>query len=114
VTAALFLETCEPLRALLFEPAGEGASGGSAANAAGEELAHRVLQVSRGYPLILTRLGDLAKQGPLTGELDRLTALGAGDLPDIFAGPGSEEDRRKEQRYFEAATADRALAPGAS
>jgi len=114
VTAALFLETCEPLRALLFEPVGEGASGGDAANAAGEELAHRVLQVSRGYPLILTRLGELAKQGPLTGELDRLTALGAGDLPDIFAGPGSEEDRRKEQRYFEAATADRALAPGAS
>jgi hypothetical protein len=103
--AALFLETCEPLRGLLFEAVG-GENAESAGSAEGQELAYRVLRVSRGYPLILRRLGEVAKAGraALSGELDRLAALG-GDLPDIFAGPGSDEDRRKEQRYFEVVAA---------
>jgi hypothetical protein len=115
--AALFLETSEPLRALLFGDVGAGASSASQASPAaadGQDLAHRVLQASRGHPLILKRLGDLAKQGgsALSAELDRLTALGAGDLPDLFAGPGTDEERRKEQSYFEEAVAALTLAPG--
>jgi hypothetical protein len=55
----------------------------------------------------LRRLGEIAKQGreALAGELDRLSGLGGGDLPDIFAGSGSDEDRRKELCYFEAVLA---------
>lgn len=94
--AALFLETSEPLRKVLFEGEGGGEKG--------EDLAYRVLRVSRGHPLILRGLGELAKKGreALMGELDRIAALGGGDLPDIFAGPASDEDRRKERGYFEA------------
>ena len=122
--AALFLDTSEALRGVLFEAV--GAEGGSDANANknknetagsadGQELAYRVLRVSRGYPLVLRRLGEVAKQGreALSGELDRLAALGGGDLPDIFAGPGSDEDRRKEHLYFEAAAASLAAGSGA-
>jgi len=107
--AALFLETSDPLRGLLFEA--PGAAGASSSNADGgadgEDFAYRVLRVSRGHPLILRRLGEIAKQGreALAGELDRLSGLGGGDLPDIFAGSGSDEDRRKELCYFEAVLA---------
>ncbi len=60
-------------------------------DAQGEALVQRLLEVSRGHPLILDRLACLAGDAAaLTQALDRLQAAGGcQSLPDVFAGPGS-------------------------
>lgn len=74
--AALFLETSEPLRALVFGGPASAPAGGSP-EVDGHELASRVLEMSGGHPLLLKRLSDIARQGraALAGELDRLSAM---------------------------------------
>lgn len=110
VEAALFLETCEPLRALVHGSSGgaspaAGAMGGiGAASAEGDrELARRVIEASRGHPMILRRLGDLAAEGreALAGALHQLSARGAVSLPDLFAGDRTDEERASEQQYLD-------------
>jgi hypothetical protein len=77
--AALFLDACEPLRSLMNGPGGDPG------------LARRVIEASRGHPLTLKRLGELAGQGraALVDALDRLSASGAGELPDLRELKGS-------------------------
>jgi CHAT domain len=80
--AVLFLRGHEPLRALLAGSESE------------RLLAERVLDVSRGHPLILSRLAALAADtGALGQALDRLQAKGYGELPDLFSAGKSDDER---------------------
>ncbi|HEV7517241.1 MAG TPA: CHAT domain-containing protein, partial [Thermoanaerobaculia bacterium] len=88
--AVLFLQGSEALRRLAF------------GDAAGRELALRLLDVSRGHPLILTRLGALAGERPaLAKALDELEAKGLDRLPDVFTPHLSEKQRKEELAYLE-------------
>src|SRR5436305_7578495 len=70
-------------------------------DAAGWQLASRLLAVSRGHPLILTYLGKLAgDRQALKTALDELEAKGLDRLPDVFA-PLSEAQRKDERAYLE-------------
>ncbi|MEA2559987.1 MAG: hypothetical protein QOH06_1491 [Acidobacteriota bacterium] len=87
--AVLFLQGDEALRRLAF------------GDEAGRKLAIRLLEVSRGHPLILTRLGALAGDPKaLSQALDELEAKGLDRLPDVFA-PLSEAQRKLERAYLE-------------
>ena len=89
--AALFIQNRRALRDLFFGKDEE------------RELGRRALRVSRGHPLILQRLGDLARdrEGFLK-TLERLEQEGlAAGLPDLLAADLSEEEREKERRYLE-------------
>jgi tetratricopeptide (TPR) repeat protein len=88
--AGLFFQSCPPLKELLF------------GNAEGQQLARRVLEVSRGHPLLLQRLGDLAKdRGALAVALEKLESQGLATLPGLFEGVGSDKEREAERRYLE-------------
>ncbi|MCP4700000.1 MAG: CHAT domain-containing protein [Gammaproteobacteria bacterium] len=87
--ALLYLENREQLRQLRHGDKAE------------RELALRVLEISRGHPLILQRLGDLAKdRAALRAALDRFAAQGLfKTLPDVFVS--SRDGRETERRYLE-------------
>jgi tetratricopeptide (TPR) repeat protein len=89
--AALFLRSHDGLRGLYF------------ADEAGRALVVRLLDVSRGHPLILDRLASLARdRQALTGALDALETKGGWQsLPDLFAGAKSTAQREREHRYLE-------------
>jgi hypothetical protein len=88
--ARLFLQGSEALRRLTF------------GDEAGLKLAIRLLKVSRGHPLILTRLGALAgDRVALSQALDELDTKGLDQLPDIFAPHLSEADHDRERAYLE-------------
>ncbi|MFL6290761.1 MAG: AAA family ATPase, partial [Thermoanaerobaculia bacterium] len=87
--AVLFLQGSEALRRLAF------------GDEAGRKLALRLLEVSRGHPLILTRLSALAGDPEaLSQALDELEAKGLDRLPDVFA-PLSKAELEKERAYLE-------------
>lgn len=100
--AARFFEGQRPLRELMVSDDG------------GQQLAQRILMVSRGHPLILARMADMARahlddngkltpagRAALAGAIDRITAAGYRSLPDVFAGVKSEAEREEERRYLE-------------
>jgi tetratricopeptide (TPR) repeat protein len=88
--AVLFLQDSPALRRLAF------------GNDEGWVLARRLLIVSRGHPLILTRLGTLAEDRPaLAAALTELETGGLGRLPDVFTARLSETEREAERRYLE-------------
>jgi tetratricopeptide (TPR) repeat protein len=100
--AALFFEGQPPIRQLLF--------GDDAAQA----LAKRILDVSRGHPLILARIADLARphyhqayglaeagRTALAAALDRIQGDGYGALPEVFAGARTEDERERERAYLD-------------
>jgi tetratricopeptide (TPR) repeat protein len=88
--AILFLQDNPALRRLAF--------GGDE----GRSLARRLLAVSRGHPLILTRLGTLADDPPaLEAALHRLENEGLARLPDVFTANLTEAEREEERRYLE-------------
>jgi tetratricopeptide (TPR) repeat protein len=89
--AALYVRSHESLRRLYYR------------DATGQALAMRLLQVSRGHPLILDRLASLADdETALTQALDRLQSVGGWQaLPDVFAGARSEAERENERKYLE-------------
>lgn len=88
--AALFLQDSPALRRLAF------------GDDEGWALARRLLAVSRGHPLILTRLGTLADdRKALDAALAKLETGGLGRLPDVFTAGLSEAQREKERRYLE-------------
>ncbi|HEX5714918.1 MAG TPA: CHAT domain-containing protein, partial [Thermoanaerobaculia bacterium] len=87
--AVLLLQGSEALRRLAF------------GDETGWKLAIRFLEVSRGHPLILTRLGALAGDPKaLSQALDELEANGLDRLPDVFA-PLSKTDQEPEHAYLE-------------
>ena len=72
--AGLYARTRPELRRLLF---GDDASG--------RTLVYRLLQISRGHPLILDRFASLASDPTaLSTALDRVQADGYQGLPDLF------------------------------
>jgi len=88
--AVLFLQDSPALRKLAF------------GDDEGWTLARRLLAVSRGHPLILTRLGNLAGDRPaLAAALAELETRGLGSLPDVFTARLSEVEREAERRYLE-------------
>jgi len=88
--AKLFLQGSEALRRLAF------------GDEDGRKLAHRLLEVSRGHPLILTRLGALAGDWEaLSQALAELETRGLDNLPGVFASHLSEADRERERAYLE-------------
>lgn len=88
--AALFLQDSAALRKLAF------------GDDEGWTLARRLLAVSRGHPLILTRLGTLANDRPaLAAALAELETQGLASLPDVFTARLSETEREAERRYLE-------------
>jgi tetratricopeptide (TPR) repeat protein len=88
--AILFLQGHEALRALLIGGADD------------EALAQRVLEVSRGHPLILQRLGALAHDRPaLRQALERIRGEGYHTLPDLFQQARTDAERERERRYLE-------------
>jgi len=65
-------------------------------------LIKKLLDVSRGHPLILDRLGSLADQPDVLEEaLEKLEEQGVQELPSLFAGDLSDDDRRREYNYLE-------------
>jgi tetratricopeptide (TPR) repeat protein len=88
--AVLFLQGSEALRRLAF------------GDEAGRKLALRLLEVSRGHPLILTRLGTLAgDREALSQALAELETRGLDRLPDVFAPRLSKVEREREHAYLE-------------
>jgi tetratricopeptide (TPR) repeat protein len=90
--AALYLRTRPELRRLLL-----------GADPSGKALVYRLLQISRGHPLILDRLARLAADpAALSAALDRVQAEGWRELPDLFAGEALDDaTRKRERRYLE-------------
>ena len=102
VEAALFLQGQTPLRELWY--------GDDVARA----LAMRILDVSRGHPLILGRIADLARgyydkiygltpagRQAIQGALTKIRGDGFKTLPDLFAGVRGGKDKEQERRYLE-------------
>ena len=88
--ATPFLQGTEALRRLAW------------GDEAGRKLALRLLEVSRGHPLILTRLGALAGDRKALAEaLDALDTQGLDRLPAVFAPHLSEAERERERAYLE-------------
>jgi hypothetical protein len=68
----------------------------------GRRLALRLIEVSRGHPLILSRLAALAKdRKALAHALDTLAARGVSALPDLFAASATPDERERERAYLE-------------
>lgn len=89
--AALIVEAHPDLRQL--------ASGADERDAA---LVERVLQVSRGHPLLLDRLARLASAPlALAAVLDQLESRGLHSLPDVFAGRLGPQERARERAYLD-------------
>ncbi len=71
-------------------------------NQAGRTLATEVLNVSRGHPLIMQRLADLADDIALLKQaLSALKLKGFEHLPDLFAERVTDSERDTERRYLE-------------
>lgn len=69
---------------------------------AGWRLTQRLLEISRGHPLILSRLGALAGEPEaLEQALDTLATGGFERLPDLFAERLTGEAARAERAYLE-------------
>ena len=88
--AALFARSQPDLRRLLFsEEKGERA------------LVRRLLEVSRGHPLILDRFARLAGDPPaLESALDRVRSDGWRHLPDLFESGGMDDGQREDERRY--------------
>ena len=64
-------------------------------------LLKRLLEISRGHPLILDRLGTLADDlSALSDALDQLDTGGLSALPSIFSAHRSDAEREAEGRYL--------------
>lgn len=90
--AWLYLRGHRHLRALVFSDDPDD-----------QRLAGRVLEVSRGHPLILDRLAAFAADpAALRETLDELAAMGGlSDLPEVFARRLGDDEREAELRYLE-------------
>ncbi|HEX5718535.1 MAG TPA: hypothetical protein VF179_20400, partial [Thermoanaerobaculia bacterium] len=91
--AALYVRSHPVLRKLVFEGGG-----------AGRALAFRLVNVSRGHPLLLDRLARLAERdtAALDAALQRLEEQGLTHLPDIFTAKVQDPSERQ---YLEDALA---------
>jgi hypothetical protein len=88
--------------AMLFLQGNEALSRLARGNEEDRKLALRLLKVSRGHPLILTRLGALAgDRQALAQALENLETRGLDRLPDVFATHLSDADRERERTYLE-------------
>ncbi|MCP4351866.1 MAG: CHAT domain-containing protein [Desulfobacterales bacterium] len=88
--AALFVRSHPDLSKLLF-------SGDD-----GLALVNRLLMITRGHPLIMNRLGALARDKvALSQAMDRLQKEGFQTMPDLFAKNLSDQERQKERVYLE-------------
>jgi hypothetical protein len=88
--AMLFLQGSDALRRLAY------------GDEAGRKLALLLLEVSRGHPLILTKLGALAgDREALAQALAELDMKGLDQLPNVFATRLSEKERDREYAYLE-------------
>ncbi len=88
--AALFVRNHPDLRELLYS--GEE----------GERLLKRLLDISRGHPLILNRLAALAHDPKaLADAIETLSAEGLSALPDVYTSRLSESERSLEREYLE-------------
>jgi tetratricopeptide (TPR) repeat protein len=100
--AQLFFEGQTPIRGLLH------------GDEEAKRLARRILGVSRGHPLILARIADLARgyydrshgltpagRTAIGEALDKLQGKGYQALPDVFAGAKSDKEREQERAYLE-------------
>jgi tetratricopeptide (TPR) repeat protein len=87
--AALYVRSHRALRALYFQ------------KQAGAELIRRLLQTSRGHPLLLDRLGRLANgdRAALENALGRLETEGIGKLPEVFAANPADPEERQYLEY---------------
>jgi tetratricopeptide (TPR) repeat protein len=79
-----------------------------------EPLANRILDVSRGHPLILVRIADLARRyydeekhalsregrARIEEALDKIQGEGFKTLPDLFAKVKGEAERDREYKYL--------------
>lgn len=89
--AALFLQQTPALRRLTFSSGPEG-----------RRLALDLLQVSRGHPLLLTRLGVLAGDPPaLAQALEEFQQGGLAGLPDFFTRHLTADQQEQERLYLE-------------
>ena len=89
--AGLYLRTRPELRRLLF------------GNTSGKALVYRLLEISRGHPLILDHFARLARDpAVLSAALDRIQSEGWQGLPNLF-GEGARDDaqRDRERQYLE-------------
>ncbi|MCP4104201.1 MAG: CHAT domain-containing protein, partial [Desulfobacteraceae bacterium] len=88
--AALFVRSHPDLSKLLF-------SGDD-----GLALVNRLLMTTRGHPLIMNRLGALARdKAALSQAMDRLQKEGFQTMPDLFAKNLSDQEKQKERVYLE-------------
>lgn len=72
------------------------------ADEAGRVLVLRLIEVSRGHPLILDYLSRLVPdRHALSQALDRLQSKGLQTLPDLFVPIKSDSDREREWTYLE-------------
>jgi hypothetical protein len=86
--AGLYLKTRPELRRLLF------------GDASGRALVRRLLEISRGHPLILDRFARLASDpATLSAALDRVQSEGWQGLPDLF-GEGARDDTQREREQL--------------
>ena len=68
----------------------------------GRELARRLLDISRGHPLIMNRLAAFADQREkLRDTLNALAQTGWERLPELFAAAKSARERDAERQYLE-------------
>jgi tetratricopeptide (TPR) repeat protein len=102
--AGLFFEGQPPIQALRFADV----------DADAKVLAKRILDVSRGHPLILARIADLARpyyhktyglaaegRTALAAALDKIQGDGYRALPEVFAGARTEDERERERAYLD-------------
>lgn len=67
----------------------------------GRRLVERLLEVSRGHPLIMNRLAPLGQDRKVLAEaLEQVKAKGWKTLPDMFAATLSEKDKAREREYL--------------
>ncbi|MHC4475993.1 MAG: tetratricopeptide repeat protein, partial [Planctomycetota bacterium] len=67
----------------------------------GRRLVERLLEVSRGHPLIMNRLAPLGRDRKvLTEALEQVKAEGWKTLPDLFAAKLSEDQKKREREYL--------------
>src|SRR6202044_2582535 len=78
------------------------------------ELARRILDVSRGHPLILARIKDLARpyyderarnltpdgRAEIERALNKIQGEGFKTLPDLFANVKGDAEREREHKYL--------------
>ncbi len=87
--AALFVRSHPDLGKLLFS--GDGLA-----------LVNRLLMITRGHPLIMNRLGALARDKvALSQAMDSLQKEGFHTMPDLFAKNMSDAEKQKERVYLE-------------